>query len=211
MLASNRYPAMQLAREPGLLSRKLLWIGAALAIICGAIWQFYPLGSPGRDRLAGIPLSGSGFRGWDVPLTATEQTVLGRVDLVNRRYWWGHRRLFVSVVDGSNDRHAVHDPRYCFQGAGWRLVAQRSLALPGGDGTLLRLGRGADQFQVLYWFSEGDRRYSSFPRYWWRATLRRLTLGRHGAEPLLVVVQDLDAGVQTPPLPAAALIESLRL
>lgn len=200
-----------LPREPSRLSRRLLWIGAALAIGCGMLWECYPLGSLARARLAEIPLSGPGFRGWNVALTPAEQTVLGRVDLINRGYWMGRRRLFISVVDGTKDRHAVHDPRYCFQGAGWTLTSENRVALPGGDGMRLTLRRADDRFDVLYWFADGAERYAAFPRYWWQTTLRRLSLGRLGSEPLLVVVQDLDADGTVAPVPARQVIDALKL
>jgi len=211
MLAPNKVLPLGYWREPGLLGRKLLWIGTAVAIVLGGLWQFYPVASTARNRLADIPLRGTGFQGLDVPLTDTERVVLGRVDLVNRRYQFGDRLLFVSAVDGTDDRHAVHDPRYCFQGAGWRLLSERPMPLPGGEGTRLELARGADRFETLYWFAEGSTRYSSFLRYWWRTTLRRLTLGKFGAEPLLVVVQDLDAQDHPAPLAPNDLITVLHL
>jgi hypothetical protein len=194
-----------------LMSRKLLWIGAALAIGLGLVWQYYPLTSPGLDRMAQIPLSGATFQGKDVPLTETEKLVFGQVDMVNRRYLFGGRDLFVSVVDGTKDRHAVHDPRYCFQGAGWRLLSETPFAVPGGMGRRLKLARGQDRFETYFWFADGSGRYASFPRYWWQTTLRRFTLGKWGAEPVLVVVQDLYPARNGTALAVPELIQALRL
>ena len=54
---------------------------------------------------------------------------------------------------------------------------------------LLKLTKGNQQAEVMFWYSDGLSRYSSAPRYWWETTLRRLTLGRSGREPVLVVLE----------------------
>lgn len=190
-------------------ARSLLWLAGLVAAACGFLWQFGQRTDPARARLAAIPLTGENFYGQNIPLSPTEQRVLGRADLVNRRYRFGDRQLFVTVIDGAHDRHAVHDPQYCFQGAGWQVTGERGLVLPGGTGRALHLVRGTESFDALYWFCDGATRYASFPRYWWQTTLRRLTLGQLGSEPVLVVVQDL-SDLATP-IDPAPLISTLHL
>ena len=45
--------------------------------------------------------------------------------------------------------------------------------------------------EAMFWFSDGTERHSSALRYWLQTTLRRLSLGRSGEEPLLVILQPL--------------------
>lgn len=168
--------------------RALLWAGISIAVVCGALWSFYPL-PDARQRLDVVPRTGAGITSRDIALTPTELLVLGRVDLLHRLYEVGGRSFYATVIDGTKDRHAVHDPRYCFQGAGWRLAAERKIALPGGEANWVHAVNGDRQVQALFWFSDGTTRYTSMARYWRQTTLRRMTLGRSGSEPVLVVLQ----------------------
>jgi hypothetical protein len=168
--------------------RIVLWLGIILAVGCGALWGVYPL-PDARDRLDIVPRLGPGFSGRDLELTETELQVLGRVDLLHRQYEFGPQLFYATVIDGTKDRHAVHDPRYCFQGAGWRVLQERTLAVPGGEANWVQATRGDQEVQALFWFSDGSTRYTSMLRYWRQTTLRRMTLGRSGAEPVLVVLQ----------------------
>ncbi|MHB8522062.1 MAG: exosortase-associated EpsI family protein [Limisphaerales bacterium] len=156
--------------------------------MCGALWSFYPL-PDAQQRIDRILKRGGQFAGADVPLTEREQVALGRVRVLHRRYEFKGRGFLLTVIDGTRNRHAVHDPRYCFQGAGWRIAAEKQLSIPGGVATWLRLTQGKRVAEALFWFSDGASRYSSVPRYWWEATWRRATLGRCGGEPVMVVLQ----------------------
>jgi hypothetical protein len=40
----------------------------------------------------------------------------------------------------------------------------------------------------MFWFSDGSRRFPSMLEYWARTTLRRLTLGLTGEEPVAVMI-----------------------
>src|SRR3954464_14867930 len=89
-------------------SRWLRWLVIGLSIACGAAWSYHPLSGAG-DRLACVPLTMNEFKGIDVALTERELKVLGSVDVVHRKYTDGNRSIFLTLVDGSRDRHAVHD------------------------------------------------------------------------------------------------------
>ncbi len=43
--------------------------------------------------------------------------------------------------------------------------------------------------ETAYWFSTGRQRHTSVIRYWFQATLRRITLGRSDKEPVLIMIQ----------------------
>jgi hypothetical protein len=168
--------------------RTWLWAAITLAVVCGTAWAIYPL--PGAiQRLEAVPKNGPDFTSVDVALTPTELQALGRVSLIHRQYQIGNQRFYTTIIDGTKDRHAVHDPRYCFQGTGWNILGEQKLKLSGGDANWVRAVNGNREVQALFWFSDGVKRYTSVLYYWWQSTLRRMTLGRSGAEPVLVVFQ----------------------
>lgn len=190
--------------------RIALWVAMGAAVLSGMLWALFPL-PDAAARLNAMPRTGPTFASEDIALTPTERQVLGRVNLVHRRYQHGNAQFYATVIDGTKDRHAVHDPRYCFQGAGWKVLSERKLPLKGGDGHLVHAVNGQYEVQALFWFSDGAGRYTSLLRYWWQTTLRRMTLGRSGAEPVLVVLQSF--GPQQPDWGALGptVIESLAL
>ncbi|MBI4659856.1 MAG: exosortase-associated EpsI family protein [Verrucomicrobia bacterium] len=168
--------------------RTFIWFGLIAAIVLGVLWDFYPLANS-EDRLRLVRANGSNFSSQDLPLTRTEQSVFANAKVIHRRYQFEGHRVFVTLVDGTENRHAVHDPGYCFQGAGWKVVDQTTITVPGGRAKRFKAVRKTETMVVMYWFSDGCKRHASFPRYWWQTTLRRITLGRSGPEPVLVVLQ----------------------
>jgi hypothetical protein len=192
------------------LKRGLLWAAVALAVACGLVWGLTSL-PDARERLAAVPLNGTGFSGQDVGLTEMEQNALARANVLHRHYTFGGRSFYVTAIDGTRDRHIVHDPRYCFQGAGWRVLAEREVSLPGGSGTWLRAREGENEAQAVFWFFDGRTRYSSPLKYWWQTTLRRLTVGRSGPEPVMVMMQSVEIAEEDWPGVALAATSALGL
>lgn len=166
-------------------------IGLALfllfALLLGTLWQFFPLEGASK-RLNSLPLKGEAFFGSILPLTERELHYLRGVDLIKRRYLVGGQEAYLYILDGTQNRHAVHDPAYCFRGGGWSILESGPFPLPQGDASLLTLEKAGEQKEALVWFSTGERRYSSSWRYWLDTTLRRLTLGRSGKEPVLIIL-----------------------
>lgn len=168
-----------------------LWIALILAVILGLVWQFFPL-SDASDRLDELPRYGAAFVGNDVPLTPFEQGVFAGVNVVKRVYTIAKKPYFVTVIDGTHNRHVVHDPYYCFHGGGWQVISDEPYPIPGGEARLVVLKKGDELQQALYWFTDGKKRSGSALFYWWQATLRRLSFGQLGEEPVLVVIQPMD-------------------
>lgn len=168
--------------------RNLLWLALALAVALSLLWEFVPL-PDASARLNALPLRGFGYAGRDVPLTEVETSIYGPARTLKRLYQIGSQRVLVVLIDGSRNRHAVHDPTFCFRGAGWTIAAAGDTPIPGGVGKLVRLAKGAESAQAMYWWSDGQHRYTSTLRYWWQTTWRRLTFGRSSGEPVLFVVQ----------------------
>lgn len=172
--------------------RKLLWLFTVVCIGCGTAWSLLPLDSA-ADRLALVPLAAGGFVGEDVPLNEREMKVLGRVDHLHREYALPAGSVYVTLIDGSRDRHAVHDPRYCFRGAGWTVLSEEKRGLPGGEATWLRAQRDGEVAEAAFWFSDGRKRHASLTVYLGSTILRRVSFGRLGGRPVLVVVQSFAA------------------
>jgi hypothetical protein len=190
--------------------RTLLWTVIGIAVVCGALWALYPL-PDASARLQAVPKSGGDFASTDIALIPSELKVLGRVNLIHRQYQMDGRSFYTTVIDGTKDRHAVHDPRYCFQGGGWHVLSERNLSLPGGQANWVRAMNGDREVQALFWFSDGRSRYTSMLRYWGQTTLRRMTLGRSGPEPVLVVLQCFGGEQPDWNVFGPAVVETLRL
>lgn len=172
-------------------SRKILWAGLAIAIAFGLIWQFYPL-PDAKTRLEALPLAGKGYTGMDVPVTDFEENFFKNVNLIKRIYRVGHENYFVTVLDGTHNRHVVHDPYYCFTGSGWDIQSKQKIPLKDGEAEQLIISKNNREKSAIFWFTDGTSDYCSPWKYWWKATLRRLTLGRSGQESLLIMIQPLD-------------------
>ncbi len=168
----------------------LLWIFLLLVIIIGSIWQFYPLESA-QGRLNSLPLNGANFLGQEIELTSDEKKFFDNINIVKRIYKIDDQYFFVTVLDGSRNRHIVHDPYYCFRGAGWTINGERPFPLDQGMANLIDISKGDEHREALYWFSDGTTAYTTPMRYWWQTTLRRVSLGSSGPEPILIMVQPM--------------------
>lgn len=168
----------------------LLWGVLGLVVLVCVVLDLAPAAG-GPSRLDQLPLNGLGFHGRDLPLVAAETAVFRRAHVVKRLYQAGSNKFILIGVDGSTDRHAVHDPRFCFRGAGWTVSSETPVPLPGGDGRFLRLVKGSQTAEATFWFSDGHRRHASTVGLWWESVLRRLRLKPAASEPVLMVVQPL--------------------
>ncbi len=170
------------------------WVLLLTMVGLGSMWRFLTP-ETAEARLKQIPIRGVGFRSKEIALNDQDKTVFGEAKVVRRQYAGRGGGFLLTVIDGSRNRHAVHDPLYCLQGAGWQPVAQSNIELGKGNAHLMRLKKATgEESMVYYWYSTPSLCFTASSRYWWHTTLRRLTLGKSGKEPLLVVVQPLDLG-----------------
>lgn len=172
-------------------SQKFLWIFLVVAIGLGLLWQFYPL-PDAKKRIEGLPLNGPGFVGQDVPLNDFEESFFKNVNVLKRVYRVNDSNYFLTVLDGTHNRHVVHDPYYCFTGSGWQIDNADKISIQGGTAEQLLISKGAQNKSAIFWFSDGKDNFNSAWKYWMAATLRRLSLGYSGQEPVLVMLQPLD-------------------
>jgi len=172
-------------------SQEILLGGLLFAVVLALAWDLVPL-PDAQSRLAGLAPAGLGFTSREVPLNETEKSIFGSAQVVKRIYRAGRENFVVVIIDGTRNRHAVHDPTYCFRGAGWSIAGERSLTLPGGAGKVLSLRKGNETREAVFWFSDGRERHAQVARCWWQTALRRLTFGASGPAPVLVLVQPLE-------------------
>lgn len=173
------------------LARKLLWIALGLALVMGGAFELCK-GSGDQSRVHRIPARGFGFTSFEIPLSAGELDRYKKAEVIKRCYLMGQTRFMLIAIDGEKNRHAVHDPMYCFTGAGWRIRGSESAQIEAGSCTILHLTNGSSSRDVVYWFTDGRKRHASVVRYWFQATLRRITMGRSGREPILVMLQSVE-------------------
>lgn len=171
-------------------SQKILWIFLGAAIILASIWEFYPLPSA-QARLNSLPLAGKTFSGKEIELTPFEQKFFKGISIIKRLYHVDNKYFFVTVLDGTNNRHVVHDPYYCFRGSGWNIDSEKNIKLADGMATIVHISKDNEKREALFWFSNGASQYASPLKYWWQTTLRRLTLGFSGPEPVLIMIQPI--------------------
>lgn len=171
---------------------KLIWGFLAVAVALGLTWEFYPL-PDATARLHNLGYKAPGVQCEDIALAPAETvnfrgtTVLKRVALV------GKDCVLLTVVDGTHNRHAIHDPIFCFRGAGWEVEAQHDIPVTDGEARVVRLRRGATAAEAIYWFSDCDSKFASPMTFWWKTALRRLSLGKSGQEPVLVFLTSTGA------------------
>lgn len=172
--------------------QSILWFLLVIAVVLALCWQFAPL-PDASGRLARLPISGLGFSGKELPLSDVEKTVFEHAHSLKRLYQIGNQLVIVQIIDASGDRHAIHDPLYCFRGAGWEVAASRDMDVPGGLARLLQLQRKSEAVEVVYWITDGRSRHASPLQYRWQTALRRLSMGKSGPEPVLVMLQPVDS------------------
>lgn len=177
-------------RQPcreGALARIGMWSVLGACVVLGTLWRMIPL-PDAQERLERLPATSGGLPSREVPFAQSELRWLGDAQAVKRAYRLGNREFLITVIDGTRNRRAVHDPMYC-----WTVSEDTPIAFPGGTGTALRVVEEGVAKEILFWFSDGTRRHASPARFLLQATWRRATLGRLSNEPLLILVEPLDS------------------
>lgn len=171
------------------------WGGAGVIAALVVASQLWPL-PDAAARISSLSPQGIWHRTAPVELAPWEKDFFGRANVVKQVAVVQRERFVLTVIDGSRNRQAVHDPEFCFRGAGWTVEERSDVIMDAGRARLLRLRQGATTAEALFWFSNGEEAFAQPARYWLAATWRRLTFGASGAEPVLVLLTSLDA---TPP------------
>ena len=171
--------------------RSLLLLLLALSVTLSVGWDLIPL-PDASERRAAISTQGTGFSSREIPLSNAERKQLRGAEVTKRLYSFEGELIWFSCIDGSRNRNSVHDPAYCLLASGWSVRNQQTIALGKGQGKLLSLERRGETTELLYWFSTDNSSYHSLPRYWFETTMRRITRGHSGSEPILVLLRPHD-------------------
>ena len=166
---------------------KILWIALTAAIALATLWERFPI-ADASVRLNRLPRASLLVESRDMPMTPSEQANFAGTSVLKRLASAGRERVILTVVDGTRTRHAIHDPVFCFRGAGWEVDSMETVALEKGDARLLRLRQGKQTAEAVYWVTDGARQFANPMQFWWETALRRLTFGASGAEPVLVIL-----------------------
>jgi len=170
---------------------RLIWGFMIIAVALGLLWQFFPL-ADASARLAALPERGIMMHSQEIPVTAAEDAIFAGATVLKRLVKVRSQAVVLTVIDGTHNRHAVHDPAFCFRGAGWEVEDELPFAVEWGEARRVALSRRGETAEALYWFSDGERAFGSPLGYWWRTTLRRVSLGASGQEPILIVLTPID-------------------
>lgn len=173
------------------MNRKTLWVALAITALVAIVWPLIPVPSA-EARLAAIPTSSPDFQSQPLELSIADKTFLGNAQAVQRIISARRCGNFVlTVIDGSRNRHAVHDPAYCFSGGGWSVLTRKSVKLASGDAIWVSLGKDGQTAEALWFFDDGKKQFTSPVEYWFKSSCRRATIGRSGDEPVLVTLRSL--------------------
>jgi hypothetical protein len=172
------------------LKRRWLWAALGTVMILSLLWEVVPR-PDASARLDRLPVAGFHLFSKDMPLNPVEADIYHGANVRKRIYQAGHEKFILLAIDGTHDRHAVHDPLYCFRGGGWTVGSDRLMPIPGGVARRLDLTKNGGTVEVMYWISDNRTRHASALRAWWQSTLRRLTFGFSGEEPVIFILQPL--------------------
>ena len=173
------------------MNRRLLWIVLIVVAVITLVWPLIPVPTAAM-RLATIPTSGADFQAMPLDMSEVDKAFLGDAGAVQYLIALrGGGRLVLTVIDGTRNRHAVHDPSYCFSGAGWQVRERHAVKVPSGEGTWVSLAKDNQRAEALWFFDDGHGQFTSPIEYWYKTSARRVTLGASGNEPVLVSLRSL--------------------
>lgn len=187
-LGSQRFRELETVPEVGRRAlpppQMAFTLGSAALLV---MWLCLP-SKPSTTSLDSLPESGPHFVSRPVPLGSEEAKRLRGAQAIKRLCRNGDQLFWLVAIDGSENRHAVHDPLYCLRGQGWQIAKQHEFPLADGVGKRYSLARDGESKAFIYWFSSGSAPFHAVTRYWAESSARRLTKGRSGSEPILYYI-----------------------
>lgn len=130
-----------------------------------------------------------GFSSQDLSLNPAEAQIYRKAESLKRLYQTRKSRFVLTAVDGTHNRHAVHDPLYGFRGDGWQVIARDTIQVPGGRATRLTLEKSGSRTEAVFWFTNGRERCDSAWRAWWMGLCLRVMPQQGSRAPALVLLQ----------------------
>lgn len=170
----------------------ILLFSVMLIFVLSALFIRFADKGEAVSRIDAFPREGTGFSSREIELSDFERDMLGAATAYKAVYSWKGGLYAVTIIDGSKNRQAVHDPRYCFRGAGWAIVSYNKTPIKGGHAEHLWLEKSGVKSEALFFYSDGNSAFASSLRYWMTATWRRWMFFRDINEPILVMIQPVD-------------------
>ncbi|BDI28716.1 hypothetical protein CCAX7_007670 [Capsulimonas corticalis] len=132
----------------------LLILIFAAALVTNKVWSIPPPPKFQGVTSADVPHTIGSYRsGADQEMPADVKIALGSADVISRAYDGGNVPIDFVLIGGT-DRSALHDPRSCLVGAGWRLEDDHTELLPGANidtRSCHAVGNpGAPSYEMLY-------------------------------------------------------------
>jgi|GEM_PF-5180382 len=151
------------------------------------LWVLIPIQNS-QDRIETTLQTVGGYR---LPNSEGEKQFYKNVLLYKQKVFIQQKPISLIILDATHNRHVVHDPLFCFQGAGWRVTEKKEVQLPHNKGAakLIYMSRGNEKKEFLYWFSDRKSCFHSFLTHWLKTTWRRLSFGLLSDEPLLIFLE----------------------
>lgn len=123
---------------------------------------------PARESLHAFPLSLSGWRGTEEEIPALQLEELQATDYLLASYanptLTAPVGLYIAYYESQSTGVAVHSPRACLPGGGWRVEKSEEVAIPGilptGGGLPVNrtlVSMGDQRLLVYYWFMQRGR------------------------------------------------------
>jgi len=173
------------------MKKKLLWTVLGLLVVLTFVWPMIPLATA-ESRLKALPAQGNHFRSRPLELDQADVDFLGKATAVQHIVAVrGGGRMILTVIDGTRDRHAVHDPSYCFSGAGWKISQRKPVFTAKGEAVLAMMTKDGQTAEAMWFFDDGKHQFASPFDFWLRTSSRRITAGLSGNEPILVMLRSL--------------------
>lgn len=141
----------------------------AVALTCAFMWRPAPPAKFHGLAALDVPLRVGGYLGHDVPVDSVTRAALASADIISREYRSPAGAIVDLTLIGGTDRSALHDPRSCLVGAGWKLNDDRVEALPGNPSVPVRMctaqiqspGSATQGVDILYLYVSHGRVISS--------------------------------------------------
>lgn len=142
-----------------------------------------------HERVTRMATYGPGFALRPLPARTDDSAVFGTAPV--RRFLLACEQgsFLMTVIDGTPNRHALHDPIYCVSGAGWQVADEREIKTNHGRVKALRLTKQGKETHLLYFYADGKRHWTSPTRTWVAQATRRVSLGNYSDAILLVELQ----------------------
>lgn len=186
-------------------------LGAGVLLVSGMREQFV---MPPLQPMASITRAMIGQEGKDRVVSEEERRVAGMSDYVLREYGADSAPDF-SVYVGYYERQVqgktIHSPKNCLPGAGWEVLSNSSVPVPGGEaGTVTRVVLANKKVRALvyYWYQGRGRIESSEYRVKWDLLRDAALYGRTEEALVRIVVPVRDAAAGQLPQPEDAAVQA---